>query len=167
MKTFKTILTILILTLVFSTSTAQVTHGTKLIGTVSGDTGTIDPTNESNIKTAWEDFLNAANDSLEIDTMWIDTLASADAPGYKWFIFATNTDESETAAIALEVDINGDLFEQIINGDSRTITCKGCTSGCSPRKGLLGSWYCTSCSPSGDCVKTETVTTNANGILYW
>ena len=56
--------------------------------------------------------------------------------------------------------IGGQIFE--LTDDKRTVTCTGCTAGCSPY-GTGDTWICK--NPCDDCEKTETVTTGKSGSV--
>ena len=74
--------------------------------------------------------------------------------------FLLGTSAKINAILELRVD-NGNIYEGIATGQTRTVTCAGCTAGCSPLKDKYGSWYCT--AGCDECKKTETVT--EEGIL--
>ena len=60
---------------------------------------------------------------------------------------------------------DGKFFElSLIGGGGRTVTCSGCTTGCTPTKEkLTGSWFCDFACAA--CSKTETVTTKLLGVF--
>jgi len=140
--------------------TAQTTPGTVAIGIVSGYSGTI-VADEAQLESDWEDVLDNGGIGYEIDEMWIDTLHEGPIGQYGWYIFAKDAQDSNNSAVSLML-VGDTLFEMVVAGDGRTVTCTGCTDGCSPkRKPLNTGWRCTNCAVGGgECVKTETVTVN-------
>lgn len=65
------------------------------------------------------------------------------------------TSSTVNAVIVLREE-NGQIYEARAGGGSRTITCTGCTSGCTPTKDSAVGWSCK--FPCKECKKTETVT---------
>jgi hypothetical protein len=71
---------------------------------------------------------------------------------------ATSTDDS--VKIATEIKVVESNGKTRIMEVGTTISCEGCTDGCSPKK-KNGSWICTKCAQGEiyGCIKTETVET--------
>ncbi|MFK8103258.1 MAG: hypothetical protein AB8G15_12060 [Saprospiraceae bacterium] len=65
------------------------------------------------------------------------------------------TSSTVNAIIVLREE-NGQIYEARAGGGSRTVTCTGCTSGCTPTKDSGIGWICK--FPCKECKKTETVT---------
>jgi hypothetical protein len=138
-----------------------VTKGNKLIGHVNGYTATIDIANDSNIEISWERFWNSNGDSIDISRMWIDT--PNNSLGYIWYIFATTANEEQSTILQLEVDENGDLWEQMEGGDGSTCMCKASPLSklgeCKVRNEFGKGCYCTPSSVKGSCTKISALTT--------
>ena len=153
---------IIVLTAITTVKSVNAQHGTKLIGTFSGYVGTVNTSTQVSVANSWEGYLNSIGDSMDIDTLWIDTLHSLDVPGYKWFLFASNYVDDKKAAIELIVDNTNELYEIVNGGMGITVTCSGCTDGCDPKKKAdTGNWICTLCNyGENNCTKTTSTTSS-------
>ncbi len=119
----------------------------------------------SDIKQNWSDFLlDKSGLSLDFDQLEIRTFNN------RYYLHGTDFDTG-TSAIELVVE-NGNIYEAMIDGGGKTVTCSGCTStgpnssGECDVKGNKDGWYCTSCS-AGDCIKETTISFLTGGILEY
>jgi len=136
------------------TTNAQ-SHFSTVIGTNSGTVSTI--TYDLNLlKQEWQ---SALYDGASITVVF--TNVSIVNEGSYYALVASNTDNSINSAIELVLD-GGNFYELSAAGNSRTVTCTGCTLGCTPKKDAKYGWYCD--NPCTGCVKTETVTTGRSII---
>jgi hypothetical protein len=113
-------------------------------------TENIDP-----IISGWTNFINENNIDATLTTFEIKRAKYNDAEGgLYYYLLAMNKDKTvKVAKLLLYDDITSVFYFSI---DSHTITCNGCTAGCTPEHIKRVGWVCSdSC---GSCKKTETVT---------
>jgi len=119
----------------------------------------------SDIKRSWSGFLlEESGLSLDFDQLEIRTFNN------RYYLHGTDLDKG-TSAIELVVD-NGDIYEAMIDGGGKTVTCSGCVStgpdsaGECEVKGNKDGYYCTNCSV-GNCEKTTTISYLTGGVLEY
>ncbi len=145
------ILFVALVLFMFSCTTPM--HYAKVIGTVDATGSTI--IDAAQLQQQWETWLNSNGVSIKLESI---TLMKENDD---YALVATNTDSSTVVAIELVLD--GDqLYESAASGGSITVSCSGCTAGCTPRK-EHGLWICK--YPCKACTKTETVTDDGKAIF--
>ena len=113
--------------------------------------------NLTDIKIQWETFMALGQDNVDLDTTTFEILY--DVLDTTYLLLGSNTARTIKCTVLLNPHLNGDLYEMANNdGGATSVTCKGFSSGCSPRRKKNGDGYCTWCL--GNCEKTETLSQN-------
>jgi hypothetical protein len=77
-------------------------------------------------------------------------------------LMASNEDGTVKIATKITLEESDTNVRRLIGGGGGTVTCTGCTVGCSPKDHAEYGWTCTPCVTSGTCTKSESVPTIAN-----
>jgi len=103
--------------------------------------------NQNQLKQEWQSYLSL-NSEISVSFATIEITQE----GTFYALRGRNADNSIKSALKLVLSGN-DLYR--VNGFTHTVSCSGCTSGCSPWGNDTG-WECK--DPCTDCKKTETIT---------
>lgn len=73
-------------------------------------------------------------------------------------LMASNAEGTVKIATAILLEEESNNTRRLI-ADGGTVTCTGCTVGCSPENNSEYGWICSPCVTTGTCTKTETIGT--------
>ncbi|TXF76258.1 hypothetical protein [Chryseobacterium sp.] len=128
------------------------------VATISSD-GTIRLTDEfQKVKTHFSSTLKAQNNAAIL----IDYQIKSDrSDSGKEYYYVLGRNEDNTVKVAHRLQLMQSSFIYDFNDSGGTTTCSGCPSGCNPKLGSDGYYYCTPCTDnSTNCSKSTTVGTN-------
>ena len=92
-----------------------------------------------------------------LSSITIQRIVNEESNEEKFIILGTNSSNSFKIGIEVFLDEDNGFYITPQSLANRTVTCNGCTMGCSVANGQFG-WYCkNSCGPK--CSKSETVVT--------
>lgn len=117
--------------------------------------------NLSTLKTQWEAYLLTIGISVNLDLTTFQLYHDSVYDVYS--LRATNIEGTIKCAVALILNGNNNLIE-IPNGGGVTVTCNGCSNGCSPRIDDNGKGCCTACTVPGPC--SQSVINGGNSVFY-
>jgi len=116
------------------------------------------------IKKEWETTLSNQKTPAQLVNFEIISNKTETTGETYYLLLAKNNDN--TVKIGRKLQLVNDKFSFITTNkrylsDGGTITCSGCSDGCSIALKDDGNWKCTSCIEGSGCTKTETQTDNS------
>ncbi|EDP97909.1 hypothetical protein U8527_18120 [Kordia algicida OT-1] len=124
------------------------------------DKGKIVLTNKKEVVSMLEKKMTADQVSrMDMSSLKIDVSKATDNEKIEVVqLIISSKDKTEKTAYLLKRRANG----YDVSATATTVSCKGCATGCNPKRAVDGTGYCTAChAADGKCEKTETLQATA------
>lgn len=141
--------------------TAQVPHFKHIVGVQSGVTNTI-TFDLDQLETQFEAHLALGDITAALSNFRIEQFTEEGVIYYQ--LLADDETALTRCGVKLVLD-GGKFYEAIVNGGGSSVSCAGCTKGCSPRRDHNGDGWCTDCNEvigtTQNCSKTESLSSSS------